>query len=89
MADSSNNALQVVSKGLGFPAAAIATATAVTHTIFLGLNQLATLSTPTISPAEIGIQQGSQGPIQSQEFTVGGVTGCTTDGVTVNPSVAQ
>ena len=86
VADSGNNALRVVSKGLDFPATAITSATPVTHTIFLGSNQSSTLSAPTISPAETGIQQGPQGPTQPQEFTVGKLTGCTVDGVTVNPS---
>ncbi len=85
VADSGNNVLRVVSQGRGFPAAAIATNSPETHNIYLGLNQSTILSAPTISPAQLETQQGLQGPTQPQEYTVGAVTGCSADGVTVNP----
>lgn len=84
LADSGNNAVRLVSKGLDFPAAAIAVPTPVTHTIFLGLNQSVAISNPTIAAAEI--PSGSQAPTQPQEFSVGSVGGCTADGITANPS---
>ncbi len=85
LADSGNNVLRLVSQGLNFPAVAIAaTSPATMHTIFLGLNQSVTLSTPTVAAAEI--QTGAQASTQPQEFSVGSISGCSTDGTTANPS---
>ncbi len=83
LADSGNNELRKISQGLDFPATPIASPTPVTHTIFLGLNQATVLSTPVIAPAEM--QQTSHGPAQPQEFSLGSIGNCTTDGVTANP----
>lgn len=83
LADSGNNAVRLVSKGLNFPAAVIAAPTPVTHAIFLGLNQSVAMSNPTIATAEI--PSGSQGLTQPQEFSVGTVSGCVADGITANP----
>ncbi|MGH9615461.1 MAG: hypothetical protein ACRD28_01885, partial [Acidobacteriaceae bacterium] len=83
-ADSANNSVRLVSQGLNFPATAIAAAPpTATHTIFIGLNQSATLSIPTIAAAEI--QSGSQSTAP-QEFSIGAIGVCTVDGVTVNSS---
>lgn len=85
VADSGNSALRVVSKGLSFPATEIvAPSPATTHTIFLGLNQTAVVSRPTIAAAQILL--GSQAQTQALEFSVGSISGCTTDGIAPNPA---
>src|SRR6185437_3713712 len=78
VADSANNEVRLISTGLGWTAAEIATPTPVTHTIFLQANLAETLTTPTVSKAENS----------KQEFQVGTISGsgCTMDGASVPSS---
>lgn len=78
VADSANSEIRLVSTGLGWTAAEIATPTPVIHTIFLQANLAEALTTPTVAKAENN----------KQEFTIGAIagTGCTMDGATSIPS---
>jgi sugar lactone lactonase YvrE len=75
-ADSGNSDLRLISNGLGFPAAPIATITPVSRRLFLVLNQAATLTAPTVTAGENN----------QPEFPVFTGLGCATDGSTINPS---
>lgn len=74
VADAGSNDVRQISYGFHWPSAEVATATPVTHTIFIETTSSMTLTPPTIGLAENG----------KQEFTVGtvGGTGCTMDGST-------
>lgn len=75
VADSRSNEMRVISGGLGFPASELASSTPTVHTIFLGLNQAATLTAPAVAAGENA----------QQEFSLGAVASCTADGATANP----
>jgi sugar lactone lactonase YvrE len=77
IADSGNNDLRLLSTGLSWPVAEIATPNPVTHTIFLETNLGESLTAPQIAIAEDN----------KIEFKVGTVTGtgCTMDGTTIIP----
>ena len=82
VADSGNNALRAISKGLTFPATAVGSSSISTHTIFLRTNEAATLSNPAIPAAQT--QSDSVMATSLQEFSVGKIVGCTADGTTLN-----
>lgn len=73
LADSGNNQVRLISNGANFPAMPIVIVPAA-HSIFLRLNQSATLSLSAIPAGENGLQ----------EFSMSSVAGCVSDGITLN-----
>jgi trimeric autotransporter adhesin len=82
VADSGNNALRIVSKGLNFPATEIGSSSPPTHTMFIQMNAAAVLSTPAIPASQVQPDSAAGTPLQ--EFSVGNITACTADGNTLN-----
>ena len=84
VADSGNNALRVISKGLNFPAVEIGSSSPPTHSIFLRINEATAVSIPIIPAAQI--QPVFPSGMPAQEFSVGNILGCAADGTTLNPA---
>jgi sugar lactone lactonase YvrE len=76
IADDYNNRIRKVSGGtapVGFPQAAVGSASA-SQNVLLAINSSLTISSTTVPQSQGGVQ----------EFAVGTITGCVTDGVTTN-----